>query len=124
MANDPLGIYLCANDYFCDVDSEAGAGMSETKYTPGPWHSSCGCIYAACQLDEYGLTNQAPLAEVTSDEYHDDHYLENCHLIAAAPDLYEAIKELLYALQDDDNWRTSGVYEDAEAALAKARGES
>jgi len=95
--------------------------MSEAKFTPGPWEWD-GDVWDYDYAEEapwlIGKDNQIILkGEI------DCANKANAHLIAAAPDLYEAIKELLYALQDDDNWRTSGVYEDAEAALAKARGE-
>jgi len=96
--------------------------MSETKFTPGPWEWD-GDVW------DYDYAEEAPWLigkdnQIIIKGEIDCANKANAHLIAAAPDLYEAIKELLYALQDDDNWRTSGVYEDAENALAKARGEA
>jgi hypothetical protein len=109
--------------------------MSETKFTPGPWRSDCGCIYAECQLDEYGLTNQAPLAEVTSDQFHDDHYVENCHIIAAAPDMYAELEAAMNVFRfyqghhaakgHSDKEQTNKQYADRIAkVLGKARGEA
>jgi hypothetical protein len=111
--------------------------MSETKFTPGPWRKYSGSIYAECQLDEQGTTNQYPLAEVTSDEYHDDYYDGNCHLIAAAPDMYGAIESLLGYIEAEAIVRTLRPVSDGpqvnvpdkelrllQAALAKARGEA
>ena len=99
-----------------------------SKHTPGPWHVDCGCIYAACQMDERGRTRQRPLAEVTSDEDHDDHYEKNCRLIAAAPDLLEALKAMLSHTADLDPMQGYRPEEDfsavkqACAAIAKAEG--
>jgi hypothetical protein len=96
--------------------------MKETKFTPGPWEWD-GNVW------DYEYYNEAPWLEgkdgrvVLSGQIRCSTEA-NAHLIAAAPELYDAVKELLYALQDDENWRTSGVYEDAESALAKARGET
>lgn len=103
--------------------------MSETKFTPRPWRVCNG--YGRVWIDAPDTKYSERDREYTriilgADDYEDCKEVRSAdaHLIAAAPDLYEAIKELLYALQDDENWRTSGVYEDAEAALAKARGEA
>ena len=106
-----------------------------TKHTPGPWHSDCGCIYAACQMDEKGRTSQRPLAEVTSDQDHDDHYVENCRLIAAAPELLATLIEARSALQfandspnggiNDTIWmmdRPETLFDFLDAAIAKATG--
>ena len=91
-----------------------------SKHTPGPWRSYGGCIYAACQMNENGMTRQRPLAEVTSDQDHDDHYEENCSLIAAAPELLEACKGLL-GIAERHGWLHVAV-DAARAAIAKAEG--
>ena len=92
------------------------------KHTPGPWLSHSGCIYAACQMNERGTTCQRPLAEVTSDQDHDDHYEANCRLIAAAPDLLEALLELTAR---SENFHAADVrfadFEVAKDAIRNAR---
>lgn len=93
-----------------------------SKHTPGPWLVDCGYIYAACQMDENGMTRQRPLAEVTGDQDHEDHYYENCRLIAAAPDLLEAL-ELADCLLSGANMNRAVVERKVRAAIAKATGE-
>lgn len=65
--------------------------MSETKHTPGPWHTGGkgdSIIYADC----LGYT----VANATTYHKHidGDTMKANAHLIAAAPDLLEALKGL------------------------------
>lgn len=98
--------------------------MSKTKFTPGPWklHPNNDYIFSFKSLDDWD--NPRPICSPAVIYKENEENEANARLIAAAPELYDAVKELLYALQDDENWRTSGVYEDAEAALAKARGEA
>lgn len=94
--------------------------MSEVKFTNGPWRWDADRLVSE---DEW----------VLSPEY-DSHsgwaYIDACdedkNLIAAAPELYDALEDLLEKLDmtpelNLDSW---GVYTfEAEAALAKARGE-
>ena len=108
--------------------------MSEVKFTPGPWRrgfknighvtAENGAVIAKCER----LTS---LCNMQS----------NAHLIAAAPDLYQALSDLIETLQkrgvelDCMSSPTSlisllnteeeeAVVASARAALAKARGES
>jgi hypothetical protein len=103
--------------------------MSETKFTPGPWvvgnifeltfgvkrgngTEPIGFVYGPSLAERYDVGRTA---------------LANARLIAAAPELYEALERTL-------NWLASypgegamgigGPYEQARAALAKARGEA
>ena len=95
-----------------------------TSYTPGPWEWD-DCVW------DYDPEEQAPwlvqkctqrpvlLGEVYCEK-------ANAHLIAAAPELYEALDGLLSELDstpeiDLSSWGIST--DDARAALAKARGE-
>lgn len=103
--------------------------MTERKWTKGPWmvqppehgydnvslEGGLGGIFAADEcICEFGA---------------DDTYYNSCgqypspanaNLIAAAPDLYEALENLLYAMRLEHPYTT---YPEAEKALAKARGE-
>jgi len=115
--------------------------MSETKFTPGPWHSGCfvknreggcqcrsilhgGAAGSVAQISMHNGIDRAtdgsnecpPLAEA----------IANSHLIAAAPDMYEALEMLLanaamYNRDSDEVWLS--IKKQAESVLAKARGE-
>lgn len=95
----------------------------ETKYTPGPWG-----------YDDYDHT------AFCSDKYKEDYFMRiewsvdalgipeeeiqaNARLIAAAPELLEALEELI-AMNNCNYDRTiqENGYKKARAAIAKARG--
>lgn len=108
--------------------------MSEAKFTKGPWvsHGSgvsteafglkpdrthgygCGPTFVCCLNDgEYH-------------EYTDKKEQEaNAHLIAAAPELYEALDGLILVMDTTEMSKLFRAdYAKAKSALAKARGES
>ncbi len=91
--------------------------MNKTKFTPGPWKIGA---YESGRMAVDGANGE----EVTG--YID---IEDAHLIAAAPELYEALKELCRYAEDSDGCQygtlsTKLVKDIANAALAKARGEA
>ena len=47
----------------------------------------------------------------------------NAHLIAAAPELYDSLKALLDALDDNGSGQYEALREEGRDALAKSRGE-
>lgn len=53
----------------------------------------------------------------------DSETVANAHLIAAAPELYKALEDLLYYAEDYSPRHYTMAVENAEKALAKARGE-
>lgn len=68
--------------------------MSENKFTPGPWQAvrSMPAEGADCWWICAGAGNrEKELAVVYAGS---DTHIGNAHLIAAAPDLYEALREL------------------------------
>ena len=103
--------------------------MSEARFTKGPWLTRQGLdedeieVYPAAKAP-HGL-QKAEIATVK--DYHDD-YEANAHLIAAAPELYEAVEWLeVYAKvqierfpmsQDSEGWNK------VLSSLAKARGKT
>jgi len=97
--------------------------MSKLKATPGPWRISLSdnaTPHICCNngswddfVDEDTLVCTMP-AEIMK-AYNS---LANAHLIAAAPDLYEALYNLYIRCEAG-----AKQLEAAEAALAKARGE-
>jgi hypothetical protein len=102
--------------------------MSERKWTPGPWPIDktgdgkriivgVGLVDGPCGYD---------LAEIYADDCDPVEAHANAHLIAAAPDLYEALEELCLAAGgmpmtgiEFERRRQAGI-----SALAKARGEA
>lgn len=88
--------------------------MSEPKFTPGPWNADG--VYVCDKND----------AEVALCD--GDNWEPNSYLIAAAPELYEALKDM-HRTQLNNNRHDPDDYENTEqflrvtAALAKARGE-
>ena len=84
--------------------------MNETKFTPGPWvhDKSMGASY---------YKNCLYICDAPVNNEHD------AHLIAAAPELYEALKFLLTCKHGEfcDHYREAETK--ARTVLAKARGE-
>jgi len=103
--------------------------MNEPKFTPGPLHSSSMTMtksdWAALRCRDMQIVSRGPyvVAAVWSDgipEKPEDESLQekaNAALIAAAPDLYAALAEIVDTLDASDfaHWVAT-----ARAALAKA----
>lgn len=82
--------------------------MAEPKFTPGPW-----------QVDEdFPQDILAGDRRIAVSAFPDAEGSANAHLIAAAPDLYKALKRL------DENGHTQAIWDFALRALAKAEGAS
>lgn len=87
------------------------------KFTPGPWHIEEKSLHAAPVVKSQDR-------EIAQVRYHmgseDGEVFPNAHLIAAAPDIYDALQNVIdqfgYALPK----RHVELY---EAILKKARGE-
>ncbi len=93
--------------------------MSETKFTPGPWMVIEPEATCANGWGGFALVAPSPI------EFNDKSpcfTTANAHLIAAAPDLYEALECALGLLEDED-WGHTKVWNVGNAVLAKARGE-
>ena len=103
----------------------------ETRYTPGPWEIDtetrpaevCTIHGVPAMPTEGGLGQEWVYVrgEIGYWQADEEENLANAHLIAAAPDLYEALADLL-AICDGDPDEPEEV-KWARAALAKARGE-
>lgn len=87
--------------------------MSEPKFTPGPWQINGSHIYTEDP-------KRAVIAQVFNPGKSADAYplIENAHLIAAAPELYEALEYCIKQIPE------FGDVPGIKAALAKVRGES
>lgn len=107
--------------------------MAETKFTPGPW------AYRPREFDDWGLVRggpdgfpvaQARAGRMMIDGEDNEHrrkgtdpYGANAHLIAAAPDLFKALEDMLPAFVANFTYDDERAVR-AFAALAKARGEA
>ena len=91
--------------------------MSAAKHTPGPWHIARFEASTVEIRNDRGLT----VAEVGDSSQEDE---ANAHLIAAAPELLEALRCLIDG--DEGMWRHDAPSEAwdeiARAAIAKATG--
>jgi len=101
-----------------------------TQYTPGPWN------YAGPSdigRDTYSIYGNGPLAYTAGPSDYGDAAEANARLIAAAPDLLAALKQIMewegydheagYYPDEDTEQRASEVWNDAKAAIAKATGQ-
>ncbi|MFT8896306.1 MAG: hypothetical protein ABF968_05005 [Acetobacter sp.] len=118
--------------------------MSETKFTPGPWIAFKGagwCISRPNARMAHMVGMRAHFSMVSAENDDEKEAQANAHLIAAAPDLYEALKGLIKILSDRgveldcmssptplikllNTEEEEAVVEMANSALAKARGET
>lgn len=86
--------------------------MSKTKHTPGPWEAA-GCVVYAIDGD---LVADLSL----NGRRHPDVTEANTRLSAAAPDLKQALYDILHA--DSDNQIPDKLFKAAKAALDKSEG--
>lgn len=103
----------------------AGGLTMRTTHTAGPWHidgmgnlTGAVAITAGEQIDGPDFQREHMLAEVYGDASE-----PNARLIAAAPDLYEALRKILRHIpKDAGGCSLSDDEHRARAALAKAEG--
>lgn len=92
--------------------------MTTAKFTPGPWemfHTK----------ERTGVCEKLANIAVTSghDSNRDEgEVIANANLIAAAPEMYEALHALCIAAATSDGVITDEMIENAQAAIAKAQG--
>src|SRR5690554_3803697 len=98
--------------------------MTERKWTPGPW---VVCEYCEASDEVVVVANGAEYitsidvdGQSNSDTGVMDQIYANAHLIAAAPDLYEACEEFVRKC-DIGQARSTNSYNQMKSALAKAR---
>lgn len=114
--------------------------MTETKWTKGPWRivgedstDADGYLPFIDIEAANGRGGYRPVCEVSPSFIDDDFVLTKkdwatAHLIASAPDLYEALHNATASLEGflegEENHPIQEHIDTANAALAKARGES
>jgi hypothetical protein len=107
--------------------------MANAKHTPGPWEffqepdkDAGEQEFLEVHTGECGTDNFRPIAhvvgtgdnfEITAQDY------ENAHLITAAPDLLEALKNLDWLQEGGCSYEAWDIaWEKARVAIAKAKG--
>lgn len=89
--------------------------MSKAKHTPGPWDENNGRVFRGNSGSICILTDQHSFVE----------YRANARLIAAAPELLEALQSIIeIGKRNTENPKYDGYYDAARAAIAKATGET
>lgn len=95
----------------------------ETKFTPGPWRIDGPDCFGDFNILHDG--DSLAVAAVVSNMRYADEIAGNAHLIAAAPELYAALADMTELLERVGDSRKDAPFIDAaNAALAKARGET
>lgn len=107
--------------------------MNEPKHTPGPWmidrHADNGELVVRCHSDKKIVANcQTDFYSSGSRENLMAEIQANARLIAAAPELLEALQNIVGIYNDSDRWTQGDEPEPVEiqaarAAIAKATGE-
>lgn len=98
--------------------------MSEATYTPGPWdlQEVRTSIGRAFRIGSGDMLTAGPGCCIVYDDYPgnlDNQRAANARLISAAPDLLEALKNLV-AIYDDEFGIVAPEMDAARAALSKA----
>ena len=91
--------------------------MSQPKFTPGPWR------YASRNVNEIMTTFHGVQIGRSYIDVATENEKADAHLVAAAPELYEALDEVFAASCPEVPGSAGSPLEKARAALAKARGE-
>jgi len=108
--------------------------MNETKHTKGPWFTGVDGIRIGLDYrDEHGNMSKEALVssngwmktvcKVNYAQYINHEALANAHLIAAAPDMFDAMLEFVERV-DSGTIKSNYTYNRFQAVLAAARGES
>ena len=95
--------------------------MSELRATPGPWHvtpMNGSVYYGMFQISPWAERQRSMLRGESPDSGSAYELWANAYLIAAAPELYAALSQVVATSPIDDS-----VLPEVLAILAKARGE-
>ena len=104
--------------------------MSKTKFTPGPWTSGIRGVLGALRFSVAPENDFGKIVSICGDYGAEDkeESIANARLIAAAPDMYEALEAAILEYgKPGGPWNVPSSpgswIEKARAAIAKARGE-
>lgn len=93
-----------------------------SAHTPGPWavqltDGVADMVHASAEHNNFGT-----IVDLDGSEFDYDMSLANARLIAAAPELLEALKRSLSWLSSYPGGGATKVYEQAREAIDKAKG--
>ena len=92
--------------------------MTKTKHTPGAWIYQKGTNTIRSEKENYWLATMDSWDGAVNHE-------ANAHLIAAAPELLEALKGIIeIGKRDMSNQKYDSYFEYAKQAIAKAEGKN
>ena len=106
--------------------------MSETKHTPGPWEVSWDKYGKESEIHGKSELNDGPICIIPHDDVTEsgaEEQLANARLIAAAPELLEALKALIenvgscICYDQSEGECLAKAWKMAAVAIAKAEGE-
>ena len=94
------------------------------SYTPGPWKWWTSNSFLRLSSEVDGKDGGVICPTVSRSDGHPDLIVkrEDMALIAAAPELLEALRELSFLYEHDEGCRDLTEYKRAKAAIAKATG--
>lgn len=96
--------------------------MREFKGTPGPWRLDKYGNVVHGQADGFGINKSVRVSGVAIPGQTTAEYEANTRLLAAAPELLEALRGLIALYEHDEGCRQIQEYKRAKAAMAKALG--
>ncbi len=91
-----------------------------SKHTPGPW-SLPFITERPIQQEVFGPDERIARVELPGNSRHDEQ-VANARLIAAAPELLDALEKLLHETDEGTQLCAREFAEQAKAAIAKAKG--
>ncbi len=95
-----------------------------SKFTEGEWFAKrdgWSTVYVECRIGGGMLQEVAACGPTASGP---DEQEANARLIAAAPDLLDALERLVSSARDVDHGYMDQAIDNAESAIAKARGDA
>lgn len=99
------------------------ASMSGRPYTPGPWRVLAWECHAATTVVADVDGQQIVVAECSGHGRYADESLDDARLIAAAPELLEALQSIMKAIESRNYFAAETHAQNiARAAIAKATG--
>lgn len=106
--------------------------MNEPKYTPGPWKAGLIGGPSGLRPAIYGEKHGEQIADMSADLIPEDENNANARLIAAAPELLEALQALFeHCAMTHKHWgensnlkESNAAQEAARAAISKALGDA
>lgn len=97
--------------------------MKRFMGTPGPWSLDEFDNVVHGNVNGWGRKESVRVSGVALPGRVTEEYVANTRLVSAAPDLLEALQELVFLYEHDEGCRELTEYKRAKAAISKALGE-